>query len=340
MANITRDPWSPREADFPRTAPVSEQLVFCVRYALLAPSGHNAQPWFFAVRERAIDLYADRLRALPVVDPEDRELTISCGAALETLLIAMQRFGLAHDVEFVCSASTPDHLAHVRVQGNGSPTRNPLFDAIPRRHTSRMPYGQERPSVETVSALKGEVSDENVWFNEVPGLEERVDVADLVEEGDRIQMADSRFRRELSKWVHANGSSLRDGMPGHAFGFGDTASTLGPLVLRSFDTGASQAAKDRKLVLQAPLLALLGTTSESVLSWLSVGRTLARLLLRATAAGLSASFMNQPIEIPELRPSLGKAMGQPGFPQILLRMGKAPPVRPTPRRALEDFLAQ
>jgi hypothetical protein len=50
--------------------------------------------------------------------------------------------------------------------------------------------------------------------------------------------------------------------------------------------------------------------------------------------------MNQPIEIPELRPSLGKAMGQPGFPQILLRMGKAPPVRPTPRRALEDFLAQ
>jgi len=48
--------------------------------AILAPSSHNTQPWRFAVRERTIDLYADRTRALPVNDPDDRELTISrCG---------------------------------------------------------------------------------------------------------------------------------------------------------------------------------------------------------------------------------------------------------------------
>jgi hypothetical protein len=32
--------------------------------------------------DTAIDVLADRTRALPVNDPEDRELTISCGCAV------------------------------------------------------------------------------------------------------------------------------------------------------------------------------------------------------------------------------------------------------------------
>ncbi len=57
-----------------------------LKYAVLAPSGHNTQPWLFRPTEKD-DLYliADRTRALPVVDPHDRELIISCGAALDHL---------------------------------------------------------------------------------------------------------------------------------------------------------------------------------------------------------------------------------------------------------------
>ena len=53
-----------------------------VEYAALAPSGHNTQPWRFRLRGGGAELLADRTRALPVVDPDDRELVISCGAAL------------------------------------------------------------------------------------------------------------------------------------------------------------------------------------------------------------------------------------------------------------------
>jgi len=50
-----------------------------LEYAVLAPSIHNTQPWCFAVSGAKIYLRADCTRALPANDPEDRELTISCG---------------------------------------------------------------------------------------------------------------------------------------------------------------------------------------------------------------------------------------------------------------------
>jgi len=72
----------------------TESFKELLKYAVLAPSGHNTQPWLFHFNKQN-DLYliADRTRALPVVDPNDRELTISCGAALDHLEIAANAHG-------------------------------------------------------------------------------------------------------------------------------------------------------------------------------------------------------------------------------------------------------
>ena len=74
--------------EFPEGADAAEKLTFLLRYAVLAPSGHNTQPWLFRVAGDAVELYADWTQALAVVDPEDRALTISCGAALFNLRVA------------------------------------------------------------------------------------------------------------------------------------------------------------------------------------------------------------------------------------------------------------
>jgi nitroreductase len=66
------------------------RLRFLLGYAILAPSSHNTQPWRFRLRGPTLDLLADRRRALPVVDPEDRALVISCGAALGHLRVAAE----------------------------------------------------------------------------------------------------------------------------------------------------------------------------------------------------------------------------------------------------------
>jgi hypothetical protein len=62
------------------------------------------------------------------------------------------------------------------------------------------------------------------------------------------------------------------------------------------------------------------------------------VLLHARAEGIDASYLNQPIEVPELRPRLRDTIGTSGLPQLLLRMGYGPETKPTPRRTADEVL--
>src|SRR5574341_2278826 len=83
---------------FEKDSTLSAQMRELVRYATLAASGHNTQPWKFAVKANVIEIHPDYARRLPVVDPNDRELWISLGCALENLLIAARAAGYAPEV--------------------------------------------------------------------------------------------------------------------------------------------------------------------------------------------------------------------------------------------------
>lgn len=82
---------------------------------------------------------ADRTRALPVNDPRDRELTISCGAALFTLRLAARARGLAERTRILPDAGDPDLLAVVELDGGAAsaPGDGALLAAVAARRTHR-----------------------------------------------------------------------------------------------------------------------------------------------------------------------------------------------------------
>lgn len=336
------DPWHTDETAFPRHATSDERLRFLLNYAVLAPSGHNTQPWLFEIRGGVVTLRADRTRALPVVDPQDRELVISCGAALYNLRVAIRRFGYAAPVELLPDPADPDLLAVARLGAAQPPAPDDerRFAAIPLRRTNRRPF-EARPLPTTlIERLAAAAVEESAWFVAVEDEAARLAVADLVAEGDRLQGADRSFRRELAAWIHPNRTRCRDGMPGHAHGFGDLMSQLGPFVIRTFDWGNGQAAKDRQLALGSPLLAVIGTAADDPCRWLQAGQALSSVLLRARAEGVFASYLNQPTELPELRRRLTDLLGRGGHPQLVLRLGYGEPVQPTPRRPVAEVLLE
>ena len=339
MKTITADPWSISARDFPANGTTPEKWKFFLRYAVLAPSSHNSQPWLFQVRHNTLELYADRRRACPVVDPHDRELIMSCGCALFHLRCAMRHFGYLGSVE-IFPDQDPHLVARVSLDSQDvtDVEESLLFYAIPKRRTNRQPFYDEPVPSSLLISLQTAAEAEGVWLRFLHDQETRYAVADLVAEGDRIQWSNKAFRLELSKWLHSNHSPSRDGVPGYAAGIDDLLSCTGPLVVRTFDMGEGQAARDHDVATGSPVLAVLGTDGDQPRDWVAGGQALARVLLRAQVEDVWASFLNQPLEVPELRTKLKAVAGHAGFPQAILRLGFGENVKPTPRRVLEEVL--
>jgi nitroreductase len=327
--------WDVVATEFPDGGSTAEQFHFFLRYAILAPSAQNSQPWLFEVRDEFVDLYADRTRRLPVLDPLDRQLTISCGAALANLLIAMRRFGCPGETEFFPDAANQDLLVRVRVGSPKQPTQQTIdmFDAIVKRRTNRRPFSERPIGYQTADELSLAAELQGAHFVRMHP-DQKLAAADLIAEGDRLQLQDRNFRRELSDWT-AVSEDRRDGIPGTKKGYGSVTQLAAPLIIRTFDRGDQIAAKEHELATHSPILAALCTDRDDPAAWLSCGLALEDVLLVARSHGIDASYLNQPLERDELRPKFAELVGYK-CPQLILRMGFGPDVRPTPRRHLDD----
>lgn len=338
------NPWLAREEEFPSIGPAASKLRFLLHYAVLAPSSHNSQPWLFRVADDHVDVFADRTRALPVVDPDDRALVTSCGSAIEFLRVALRHFGYRDKTELLPDPKDSDFLARVEMAGvyRTTDADRRLFRAILGRRTNRLPFEARLLPGDLLATLaeESEVAGAHLAVSQDPPTKEAI--ATLIAEGDRTQLRDPSFRRELAAWIHPARSRTRDGIPGTAFGVSQVLDVVGTpaisLVVRTFDLGKGRAATDRALAEGSPALSTLWTAGDTPRHWLVAGQALARVLLRAQDAGVSASYLNQPIEVPTLRPRLRQILGIAGYPQVLLRLGFGPPLDPTPRRPVEETM--
>jgi hypothetical protein len=110
-----------------------------VRSAILAANPHNTQPWRFASSSSAVDVYIDLVRNTGAMDPFRREQHIGLGCALENLLIAAEAKGYDPRLTIVPNPNDPTLIAHVEL-GSGPESNSSLYQAIPKRHTSRAPF--------------------------------------------------------------------------------------------------------------------------------------------------------------------------------------------------------
>src|SRR3954452_3038741 len=91
------------------------ELDVVERYAGLAPSVHNTQPWRISADMAAVEIRADRTRQLDFLDPTGRQLHISCGAAAEFGYLAVRDAGHSCSVDVVPEQRDRDLVARLRV---------------------------------------------------------------------------------------------------------------------------------------------------------------------------------------------------------------------------------
>lgn len=309
--------------------PTLEQIL---TRAVRAPSSHNTQPWLFRPGEDQIELLADRTRALPANDPDDRELTISCGCALFNLRVAIAAAHLGCVTATMPDPDDEDLLARLDLTGPVDAALAALAPAIEARQTFRAAFDKRPVAPEHVAALTDAATAEGAWFAPLRDEAARAEAAALVAQGDAALWQDPSWRRELSQWMHPRRKGDGLTLPWLTL-------PAARLVVRSFDMGGGVAAHDAHLAGGSPLLAVLGTEGDTPREWLIAGQALQRLLLRGVGLGLQASYLNQPLQVAALRPRLAALSGKGGAPQILLRMGyTGDRLVPSPRRRVEDMI--
>jgi len=195
-----------------RHEPERLRLESLVDYALLAPSSHNTQPWSFAVCGNEIRVFVDRERWLRVADPDQRELYLSAGCALENLLVAAAHHRYKATVSYVCEDRVDGLAAVARFEPDGrdEDRRVPLFDALRKRQTNRRPYHRRPLARDVVTRLYAAVHDEGVQLWLFTDAETSGRVEQLLELAERTQYSDPAYRRELAE-------SIGSGVFGHGW---------------------------------------------------------------------------------------------------------------------------
>jgi nitroreductase len=298
----------------------AEQVQTILTAATAAPSLHNTQPWNFRCTPTTIELHANPTRTAPIADPDQRELRLSCGAALLNLRVAIRALGAHPAVQLLPDHRQPDLLAIVRPQGHSvvTPLDIELSRAIPRRHTNRRPFSTGDIPISILNRLRQAAKIEQAFMASLAGPQ-RQTLRTLINQAHTIQLRDPAFVAEFDNWTGRDSDSLV-GVPTRSGG--PLPEPQDEWVLRDFSGGLARPRVPGKDFEPEPLIAVIGTFHDLPLAHLQAGQAMQRVLLTATAAGLAASFLSEVVEVPSTRKQLRELIVGGLWPQTVLRLGR------------------
>ena len=315
------------------------QAGYLIRLAGRAPSLHNTQPWRFKVSQDALELYADTERQLRV-DPDGREMLISCGAALYGLRLAIRSLGRMPEVELfpdAAAAAGRRPLAQVRL-GPAAPVtaaERQMLKALPHRHTHRGSFEPGPLPAGLLPRLQDDARAEGATLTVVDSEHAYQKLVAIVTASNQGQDHDPVSRAETRLWSRDFGSQARDGVPAHAFPAAPSREA-GRLPQRDFDLGRGFGLLTAGGP-AAPVTAVLVTPGDGEKDWLHAGQALDRLLLRAATQWIFADLYSQPLEDVGTRAQIKDCLALPGSPQMLLALGICRTTHPTGRRPAAEL---
>jgi hypothetical protein len=332
----------PRDPMTARLLTEEETARYVVGEAVWAPSVHNTQPWRFVAEGRQVSLYADADRALPVADPDGREMMISCGAALFNVRLALRSLGYVPQTCVLPDPSQPALVARVswRQRAAVSEFERRLSGQVRRRRTHRGAFDPEPLPEGLLAALRAGVARDGAALRIVADDGRRAVLAAAVETAERELSLDGERVRELARWVLTPGSARRDGVPATSYP-ARSEPTVPYFPERDFAHGhgwglppLSSAPRPRV----TGVAGLLTTAADRRLNWVNAGQALQRILLTAGACGAAVALHSQPAELPWLREFIRTQLADGAYPHLVLRIGLVTQAAVSVRRDPDDVL--
>ena len=334
-ADLVARTWRHADAPWGARRDVLRELV---RYATLAANSHNSQPWRFDVAHDRITILPDYTRRCAAVDPDDHHLFASLGCAAENLTLAAAAMGL----HATLSLPGPSEDA-IRVDlAPAKPAETTLFRAITERQCTRAVYDGKPVPPGQLAELETAAREDGVSVQVFTDRRQLEEILEYVVAGNSAQMNDDAFVAELKEWIRFNEAAAvehRDGLFSASSGNPTVPGWLGGLVMKFAFTERGENDKYREQLRSSAGVIAFITEGNSRDGWIRAGRSYQRFALQATALGLRHAFVNQAVEVPEVRAQFADYLGLDGQrPDLLVRFGFGPLMPRSLRRPVEQVL--
>jgi len=164
--------------------------------ARLAPSGGNAQPWYFEADEESIHFFLDPTRT-SIMDIQHRASYLAIGAALfnaRVMAAALHKIG---PVSIFPTSGTPHHVATLHLGGGMDPSIEELFPALPTRSTNRRMGTPSPLEPQVIDAFTRAVEQEGATLHVAASRERLVDLAAQIGDADRLRFLIPSVHRDM-----------------------------------------------------------------------------------------------------------------------------------------------
>jgi len=308
-----------------------------VMLACHAPSLHNSQPWHWVAESGRLHLFLEREWLVQATDRSGREMILSCGAVLDHLRVAMAAAGWDAAVDRFPDPNEADYLAVLDFSplASVSDAHRQRAGAILRRRTDRLPFAAPTRWESFERQLRSR-ADNAVMLGVVPE-DAREQLAEASRLTEAIRHNDPSYQSELRWWTSP--FDLDHGVPPSSRLSASEASRVD--VARAFPTTGYGERRPTIGVDHSKIL-VLSTRDDTRSEVLRCGEMLSAVLLDCTIAGMATCTLTHMTEVTPARELIQRLSGQPGLPQLLIRVGKIPAVEQhvpaTPRRPLTDVL--
>lgn len=311
-----------------RKASAGIPVATIARLAAPRVAPRNDVPWRIVERDGEIELQVVRLMEERLEDSGNAGILLACGGVLENMRIALNARGFVGDVTLFPDPTNDDVLARVRTGESRAPglEERALFRVLEDAADAAKELGP--PLVDEGSATRlapaqlavfhHAARSRGCWIDFVSDEFRRGLVSDLVARAATLTEA-SRGSRPLFSLFSSDPVPELTSFERDPYALETLFALLGSVVRPSQARTRVQKTWPGAIVMDAPLLAIVGSGEDTPKDWLYAGGALQRVLLHATIQHLSATFFMEPLRHALVRDQLRSVLFATGYPHALVR---------------------
>src|SRR3989344_3012554 len=300
-----------------------ERIMHLLKYAILAPSTHNSQPWLFRIEKSNCEIHINPEKVIDHADPSRRDMYISIGCCLENLILAAKFYGVYRKHEI-----TPEGTLTAKIffdfvmKRKNKANYNNIVKTILKRRNMRGSYMKKEISasmIKSITSLSNNYPE--VSLHVISSSEQIKDITELTSCAIRLAYNSESFRNEMSDWFIHNTSTKKEGIPVYTIMLPNLLSYAFPFIVKHINIGQLIAFVNRKSLKTAPIVCSFTAKNNDQKTWIQVARDAERAMLELQASNIPTSIYVAAIEVGSLSKQLAAILDSQEKPQFLFSAG-------------------